>query len=136
MLPGGVQGKPVCVGCDGKIAQEWCILIKNDLAAVQGSGFVLELRAMCATTGKGFACVLVCHLTPLALECRRSLTSPSFGSGSMFSDNLAVTHDFTAEKGTLWMSVQESSSAKMGLLVVLSPFTAGQGGRAEMLHPL
>lgn len=61
MLPCGVQGKPVCVGCTGKIAQEWCILIKNDLAAVQVSVFVLELWAtwlhlrMCAAANKVFA---------------------------------------------------------------------------------
>lgn len=48
-------------GCAGKIAQEWCILIKNDLAAVQLSVFVLELWAMWllqrmrAATGKVFA---------------------------------------------------------------------------------
>lgn len=61
MLPCGVQGKPVCVGCAGKIAQEWCILLKNDLAAVQVSVFVLELWAtwlhlrMHAVTSKVFA---------------------------------------------------------------------------------
>lgn len=61
MLPCGVQGKPVCVGCAGKIAQEWCILIKKYLAAVQVSVFVLELQATwllqhtCAAAGKVFA---------------------------------------------------------------------------------
>ena len=34
------------MGCAGKIAQERCILIKNDLAAIQVSVFVLELRAL------------------------------------------------------------------------------------------
>lgn len=49
------------MGCAGKIAQEWCILIKNYLAAVQVSVFVLELQAMwllqrtCAAAGKVFA---------------------------------------------------------------------------------
>ena len=41
MLLCSVQGKPVCVGCAGKIAQEWCISIeKNGLAAVQVSVFL------------------------------------------------------------------------------------------------
>lgn len=61
MLPCGVQGKPVCVGCAGKIAQERCILFKNDLAAVQVNVFVLKLwgmwllQRMRAATGKVFA---------------------------------------------------------------------------------
>lgn len=61
MLLCGVQGKPVCVGCAGKIAQEQCILVKTYLAAVQVSVFVLELwdmwllQHMRAAAGKVFA---------------------------------------------------------------------------------
>lgn len=62
------------MGCAGKIAQEWYILIKNDLAAIQVRVFVWELQAMWllqrvhAAASKVFACDLI----PLALGCWRS----------------------------------------------------------------
>lgn len=90
---------------------------------IGAAGYVVASTYVCSRwQGVCFACDLI----GLALGCWRSLPSPSFGSGSVFSEQVALIHDFMAEGGTLWMSVQENSSARISLLVMLGPFVVGR----------
>lgn len=127
MLPCSVQRKPVCVGCAGKIAQEWCILIRKMIWLVFRSVVLYQGCRLCGcfsiwcSSWQSVCCA--CDTIPLALGCWRLLASLSFGSGSVFSEQLALTQGSMAENRAVWIS----------LLVGLHPFF--HGGKDKMLCP-
>lgn len=132
MLPCSLQRKLVCVGCAGKIAQEWCILIRKIIWLLFRSVVLYQGCRLCGCFSvwcshwQSVCCV--CDTIPLALGCWRPSPSSSFGSRSMFSEQLALTQGSVAEKGTLWMSAQENRAVWISLLVgfILSWWECGR----------
>lgn len=137
MLPCSVQRKRVCVGCAGKIAQEWCILIRKMIWLLFRSVVLYQGCRLCGCfsiwCSRWQSVCCACDPMPLALGCWRSLPSPSFGSGSLFSEQLALAQGCMAERGTLCQPRRTGQSGSVCSWGFIPSWW--EGGRDKMLCP-